>query len=74
MDVGYAVGIAGSVASLVTLFVSAPTWRSRVVHAIYVLIVTVLAGAYVAAQSRLEQYSKLERETRAVIATCRFLE
>lgn len=69
MDIGYAIGIAGSIASLITLFVAAPTWKSRVVHAVYVLFVTVLAGAYVAHESQLAKYTALESQAQKILAT-----
>lgn len=69
MDIGYAIGVAGSIASLITLFVAAPTWKSRVVHAIYVLFVTVLAGAYVAHESQLAKYTALESQAQKILAT-----
>ena len=72
MDIGYVVGVAGSIASLITLFVSAPSWKSRVVHAIYVLLVTVLSGAYVAHESQLAKYAALETQAQRLIATADF--
>ena len=69
MDIGYAIGIAGSIASLITLFVAAPTWKSRVVHAIYVLVVTVLSGVYVAHESQLKKYTALESQAQKILAT-----
>jgi hypothetical protein len=66
MDLGYSIGFAGGVASLITLFVSAPSWRSRVVHAIYVLAITVLAGAYIAHQSRITELTSVEHEARVL--------
>lgn len=67
MDFGYSVGIAGSIASLITLFVAAPDWRSRVVHAIYVLIVTTLASAYVWHSAQLAEYTEMEKQAQKIL-------
>jgi len=69
MDIGSAIGLAGSVASLITLFVAAPTWKSRVVHALYVLVVTLLAGAYVGHAARLAEYTELEKQAQKIISS-----
>ncbi len=69
MDIGYSVGIAGSIASLISLFIAAPSWRSRFVHAIYVMIVTTLASAYVAHSAQLAAYAEMERQAQKILAS-----
>ena len=69
MDIGYSIGIAGSIASLITLFIAAPSWRSRLVHAFYVLLVTTLASAYVAHSAQLAEYKEMEKQARKILAS-----
>ncbi|WP_054888531.1 MULTISPECIES: hypothetical protein [unclassified Pseudomonas] len=67
MDIGYSVGIVGSIASIISLFIAAPSWRSRAVHAIYVLIVTVLGSLYVGHSAKLSAYTDQEKQAQKIL-------
>ncbi|MBN9627124.1 MAG: hypothetical protein ABS39_11240 [Acidovorax sp. SCN 65-28] len=67
MDIVYVAGFVGSIASIITLFVAAPDWKSRVVHAFYVLLVTTLASAYAVHSSKLSEYTEIEKQAHRIL-------
>jgi hypothetical protein len=66
--------IIGSVASIVALFIAAPGKRSKIVHVIYALALTAVAGSAVAYRNELdasrrqvEEINRIEREAEAIL-------
>ena len=66
--------IIGSVASIVALFIAAPGKRSKIVHVIYALALTAVAGSAVAYRNELEasrrqveEINRIEREAQAIL-------
>ena len=67
-------GIIGSVASIVGLFIAAQGWRSKVIHVIYALVITYVAGLAIqynnkldAARQQLEEMHRIETQAQAIL-------
>lgn len=70
-----ALGIVGTIASLVSLLIAAPTARSRLVHVVYALFITALALGMASyqkkasdAEQRVVEMRKIEREASALLS------
>jgi hypothetical protein len=70
-----ALGIAGSIASVIGLLIAAPTRRSRIVHLAYAIFITALAGGMVSyqqqaieAERRIAEMQKIEREAAKLLS------
>lgn len=72
IEINSSIAFAGSLASLITLFVAAPSWKSRLVHALYVLVVTVVASAYVETSSQLSKYTEMEIQANHILNSADF--
>jgi hypothetical protein len=66
--------IIGSVASIVALLIAAPGKRSKIIHVIYALALTAVAGSAVAYRNELdasrrqvEEINRVEREAQAIL-------
>lgn len=68
-------GVIGSIASIVGVFIAAPTTKSRFVHVIYALSITLLAAGMVSyqqqasdAEQRIAEMQKIEREAAMLLS------
>jgi hypothetical protein len=71
-----ALGVTGSVASIIALLIAAPGLKSKFVHLGYAIFITALASGVVeyqhrvsVAQRQLEELRKVEREARQIVGT-----
>ena len=60
-------GVVGTIASLVGLLIAAPGWKSKLVHVLYAMALTTVAGYAVAAQQQLAAMQKIERQAKQII-------
>jgi len=74
------IGLVGSVASIIALFLPGKGWRMRIIHAVYVLIVFILACVIVHRQSelqtvktQLEAIQAIERAANDLVADKRMM-
>jgi hypothetical protein len=72
----FAVGVAGSIASLIALLISAPGLKSKFIHLAYGVFITALAAGMVeyqqkvsAFQQQLEETHRIEKEAEAILDT-----
>lgn len=70
-----ALGIAGSIASVIGLLIAAPTCKSRIVHLAYAVFITALAGGMVSyqqqaleAEHKIKEMQKIEREAAKLLS------
>lgn len=63
-----ALGILGSLASIVALFLPAQSWRQRTIHAIYCAAIIGLAYFVVEYQKRLDRVASIERAASKMVA------
>jgi hypothetical protein len=68
MDPIYGLGIAGSVASIVALFLPADRWRNRVIHASYVFVIVIVAGMFARDRAELERIRDLRQAAERFVA------
>ena len=65
------IGILGSIASIISCFLAAPTLKSRAVHVVYAIILTIVVGSSVLSvdryRLRLEQAGKAQSELQSEI-------
>ena len=69
-------GVVGSIASVIGLLIAAPGKKSKIIHAVYGLAITAIAGAAVdyhnrmsEAQREVEAIKRVEREAQAILDT-----
>ena len=62
MDIVGILSIVGSIASIVGLFIQAPNWRIRVLHALYGGLAAVLAGCVIYYMSELARVRDIEKQ------------
>ena len=65
-------GVAGSVASVVALFIAAPTRRQRVIHAIYAVVVAISVAAAVWSYQKLSRVERVERAASELVKDADF--
>jgi hypothetical protein len=63
-----ALGILGSMASIIALFLPAQSWRQRAVHALYCAAIILLAYLVVDYQQRLDRVASIERVASKMVA------
>lgn len=70
------VGLVGSISSIISLFISAPGWKSKLVHLSYALVVTAIAtiafeykNDRAIAQLELQRFNDVERQAELLLRT-----
>jgi len=73
-ELSITIGIVGSLASIIALFISAPNWRSRAVHVAYALVITAISAIAFEYRSesrdvelRLERFEKVEKQAEILL-------
>jgi hypothetical protein len=69
MEAILAIGVVGSVASVISLLLAAPNIKSRLLHVSYAAFITVLATVMFHLSQRLQDYRRTERQAAAIVET-----
>ncbi|TAJ10418.1 MAG: hypothetical protein EPO61_02980 [Nitrospirae bacterium] len=62
-----AIGLVGSIASIIGILIAAPGWKSKTVHVSYGLLVTVLATGVFSYQTQLSELTQIENQVERIV-------
>ncbi len=75
-ELAITIGLVGGISSIISLFISAPGWKSKTVHLLYALVVTAIAtiafeykNDRTTAQLEIERYKSVEKQAGLLLRT-----